>query len=204
MDIQLQELLEKIKSEGVETARSQAAKIVAEAEAKARNILAETEKEAKSIRETARADATRAVEAGNAALAQSARDLILSFKDRISEMLETAVLSQASVSMTTPVLEEIFPAVLKKSFMAGMDDISLLLAPDILEKLDRGFAARLGSELKRGVEIKPFDGAPYGFRIAEKNGSVHYDFSAEAVAGLLAKRLNSRLAETVRSAVKKG
>lgn len=204
MDIQLQELLDKIKTEGVEAARGQAAKIVADAEAKARSILAESEKEAKSMREAARADVMRSIDAGNAALAQSARDLILSFKDRISEMLETVVLSQASASLTKPVLEEIIPEILKKSFIAGLDDISILLAPEILEKLDSGFASRLGAELKRGVEIRPFAGSPYGFRIAEKNGSVHYDFSAEAIAGLLAKRLNSRLAETVRSAVKKG
>ncbi len=204
MDIQLQELLDKIKTEGVETARSQAAKIVAEAEARARAILADADKEAKSIRESARTDAARNVEAGNAALAQSARDLILSFKDRISEMLDAAVLTYASASMTQPLLEEILPEVLKKSFASGSGDVSVLLAPEILERLDRGFAGRLAAELKRGVEIKPLAGVPVGFRIAEKDGFVHYDYSAEAVAGLLARRLNARLSEIVRSAVKKG
>ncbi|MDP2815063.1 MAG: V-type ATP synthase subunit E [Rectinemataceae bacterium] len=204
MDIQLQELLDKIKTEGVESARGQAAKIIAGADAKAEGILADVEREARSIRETARAEAAKNIEAGNAALTQSARDLILSFKDRIAEMLKIAVMDQAAASLTPENLAEILPEVLKKSFVSGTDDISIFLSPDIFAKLDKGFAASLSAELKRGVDIKPFPGVVAGFRIVEKNGSVHYDFSAEALAELLARRLNARLAETVRSAVKKG
>jgi len=41
-----------------------------------------------------------------------------------------------------------------------------------------------------------------GFRIAEKDGSAFYDFSAEAVAAMLSAHLNPKVAEILKNAVK--
>jgi V/A-type H+-transporting ATPase subunit E len=57
MDIQLQELLDKIRSEGLDAAQKESARIVAEAEARKAAILAEAEREAKALRSQAEAEA---------------------------------------------------------------------------------------------------------------------------------------------------
>ena len=68
MDIRVQELLEKIKRDGVEHAEAEAAKILADAEKKRADVIAAAEKEAKAIVAKAESDAARAAESGRAAL----------------------------------------------------------------------------------------------------------------------------------------
>jgi cell division septum initiation protein DivIVA len=54
MDVQLQELIDRIKSEGVASAEKQAAVIVEEAEKKAQAIIAEAEEKANAVIEDAK------------------------------------------------------------------------------------------------------------------------------------------------------
>jgi len=203
MDIQLQELLDKIRREGVDAAEAEASRIVADAEARKAAILADAEREAKAIRAKADADAARAGDAGKAALAQAARDLVLGFKDGLSAALDAVVRADVAAAYGPEVLAESIPLVLKAiAGSAASGDLEVLVPEEAAKKLDARFAARLGAELKKGVTIRPFPGLDAGFRIAEKDGAAYYDFSAGELAEILARRLNPRVAEAVRSAVK--
>lgn len=203
MDIQLQELLDKIRKEGLEAARAEAFRLEDEAKAKAAAIVAEAEKEAAALRASAAADAARAEAAGTAAISQAARDLVLAFRDGLSAALAAAVRSDVKAAYGPEVLAQAIPEVLKAVAAKGAEgDLELLVPPAHAAKLDGRFAERLSAELKRGVVVKPFPGIDAGFRIAERDGAAYYDFSADELAELLARRLNPRLAEAVRSAVK--
>jgi V/A-type H+-transporting ATPase subunit E len=63
-------------------------------------------------------------------------------------------------------------------------------------RLEAFFAEKLKSELKAGVVLKGERSVGAGFKIAAKDGSAYYDFSAESVADLLSAYLNPRLAES--------
>ena len=84
MDIRLQELLDKIRKDGIEAAQTDAAKVMADAEERRTSILAEAEREAKALLAKAKTDADRFEEAGKAALEQAARNLVISFRTEIS------------------------------------------------------------------------------------------------------------------------
>jgi V/A-type H+-transporting ATPase subunit E len=58
--------------------------------------------------------------------------------------------------------------------------------------------------LKKGVELKADRNLASGFRIANKDGSAYYDFSAESAAEMLSAYLNPRLSEILKTAVKAG
>jgi V/A-type H+-transporting ATPase subunit E len=64
------------------------------------------------------------------------------------------------------------------------------------------FNDKLSAELKKGVELKSDRNLAAGFRIANRDGSAYYDFSAESVAELLSAYLNPHLAETLKESVK--
>jgi len=64
------------------------------------------------------------------------------------------------------------------------------------------FKDKLAGEFKKGVELKSNRKLTSGFRISNKEGSVYYDFSAEAVAGLFSTYLNPKLAEILKEASK--
>ncbi len=202
MDIRVQELLEKIKRDGVEDAKSQAAKIMAETEKQRIELISAAEKEAKAIVEKARSDALRAEESGKAALLQSSRDLVRAFKDEIEKVLAAIVKSETESAFTAETLKKAVPAVLEAWAKTGSDDVSLMLPAVELNALDAFFREALAARLKKGLEINPLKNAKAGFRIMEKNGSAYYDFSAEAVAGMLSAYLNTKLAAIMAEAVR--
>ena len=200
--MQLQELLDRIKRDGLDAAESQAAALLLETEERKKTLLAEAEREATAIRDNAKAAVLREEEAGRAALARASRDLILSFRDKISAVLEGVVHKDVSAAYDADVFREVLPTVLRSLAAGGSEDLTVLLDPATLKKLEGRFDVLLGTELKKGIELRPFPDVHAGFRVAEKNGAAYYDFSAEAVAELFSKYLNNRLAEIVRSAVK--
>jgi len=170
MDIQLQELLEKIKREGVESARAAAEKIVAEAEAARRARIAEAEREAAAIVEKAKAESRRMEESGKAALSQASRDLLLAFRGSLEGLLAAATKSETQAALGPEVLAEALPAVVKGLAAGGAEDLVVLLNPQDLRKVEGRFTQLLAAELKKGVELKPHADIAAGFRIAEKNG----------------------------------
>jgi V/A-type H+-transporting ATPase subunit E len=202
MEIQLQELLGRIKRDGVDAARLEAERLLAEAQTQKKATLQAAEREAAAIVEGARADAKRAEESGKAALTQASRDLLLAFRDRLQALLQKVVRADTAAVYGAEVLAEALPAVLKALAAGGAEDLAVLLPPAVLKKLEARFASLLAAELKGGLELKPSDDVAVGVRISEKGGAAYYDFSGEAVAELLSRYLNARLAETLRDAAR--
>jgi len=200
MEIQLQELLDKIKREGVDTARAESERLLAEAQETRKALLGEAEREARAIVDKARADAARAEESGRAALAQASRDLLLSVRDSLQGLLDSLIRGETAAAFGPEVLAEALPAVLKSLAAGGTEDLAVLLPPALLKKLDDRFTARLAAELKKGVQLKPAPDLEAGFRVVEKDGAAYFDFSSDTVAALLARRLNARLAEILKTA----
>lgn len=203
MEIQLQELLGKIRQEGVDAARADAERILAEAQAAKKALLDEAEREAKAIVDKARTDASRVEDSGKAALAQASRDVLLAFRDQLRSLLDAVIRADTGQSYGPEVLTEALPAVLKALAAGGAEDLAVLVPAAVLGKLDSRFASRLAAELKKGVELKPDPDIQAGFRVSEKGGAAFYDFSAQAVAELLSRHLNARLGDIVKGAAGK-
>lgn len=202
MDIRVQELLEKIKKEGVESAEKRAAEIGAEAEAERRRIVEAAEKEARAIVEKGRAEALRAEASGKAALLQASRDLIIAFRAELEKNLAAIVRTDAERSFDADTLKKALPAIVEAWAKDGGDDLSVMVPEAQLKVLDAYFRDKLAAELKKGVEIKPIKDLKAGFRLSEKGGAVYYDFSADSVAAMLGAYMNSRLAAIVAEAAK--
>jgi V/A-type H+/Na+-transporting ATPase subunit E len=202
MELQLQELLDTIKREGVEAARTERERVIAEAEAAKKTLLEGAEREAKAIVHKAKADAARTEEAGKAALAQASRDVLLAFQDRLRDLLDAVVRAETGAAYGPEVTAEALPLVLKALAAGGAEDLAVLLPPAALAKVEARFTSRLAAELRKGAELRPDPGVEAGFRVSEKGGAAYYDFSAQAVAELLSRHLNARLAEIVKGAAR--
>ncbi|MDR2143926.1 MAG: V-type ATP synthase subunit E, partial [Treponema sp.] len=74
MDIQLHELIEKIKQDGIKAASEEAILLKTQAEAEAKRIVEAAKKEAETILARAKADAERGEKAGIAAVGQASRN----------------------------------------------------------------------------------------------------------------------------------
>ena len=202
MDIQLNELIEKIKKEGIESAQAGASRLKADAEAEAKKIIENAKREAESIIANGKTDAERSEKAGIAAVEQASRNLVLAFRGEIQGLLDKLIAEAVGSSYSADVIKGILPDLIKNWAVKNTDSLSAVLSEGDLKKLDDSFKSRLASTLRGGVDIKAGKNLDGGFHIVEKDGSAFYDFSAEAVAKMLSAYLNPRLAETLKNAAK--
>ncbi len=201
MDVQLQELVDKIRKDGVAAAEAQASQIVSDARTKAAEIVAGARAEAEAIAKAARADAERLEKAAVASIRQSGRNILISFRDSVVSELSALVSSATGSAMSGEALKDLVPAAVKAWIAnSGSADVSILLSPSDLAKLESTFKAALKAEMDKGLVLGADASLAGGFRVGMKDGSAYYDFSAEAVASLFSAYLNPRVAEILKSA----
>ncbi|MFP3041446.1 V-type ATP synthase subunit E [Treponema primitia] len=202
MEIQLQELIDKIKKDGIVSASEEAARLKSQADSDAKRIVESAQREAEGIIAKAKTDSERFEKAGTAALEQASRNLVLAFKGEIEALLGKIITAKTASSYGEDTLKAIIPELVKSWVAKGADSLDLILSEDSLNKLRSYFNDQLASEINKGVELKSDRNLGAGFRIANKDGAAYYDFSAESVAELLSSYLNPRLAEILKTSAK--
>ncbi len=200
MDVQLKELLEKINKDGVEAADQKASEIISAAEKKAEEIIEKAKNEADKIISDGKAEAEKAEAGGKAAVVQAGRDLVLKTKAEIEAIFNSIIEKETTAAMTGKALEDAVVTVVKS--WAEKGEYEVQLSEKDFAELEKNLESKLASELKSGVEIKPFPGVDAGFRLSEKDGGSYFNFTAEAVAANLSQLLNPKLAEIVSESVK--
>lgn len=201
MDVQLQELIDKIKKDGVASAELNAQKIIAEAEKNAASIVSAAEAKADNIVKTAKVEAERMEKTSEDAIAQAGRNLIISFRDGINKELSALVNAEVSKVYDKDLLKKLIPETVKAwASNTEAQDLSVLLNPKDLKALEDNFKTSLKSYISKGLTIKSDASLSSGFRIGAKDGSAFYDFSAEEVANLFSAYLNPKITEIMKKA----
>lgn len=201
MDVQLQELIDRIKKDGVASAETSAQKIIADAEKKAASIISEAQEKADGIIKNARAETARMEKASEDAITQAGRNLIISFRDGITKELSAIVTEKTEKALDKDVLKKLVPETVK-AWAANPDasDLAVLLSPKDLKALESDLKTALKAQISKGLVLKADSSVSSGFRIGSKDGSAFYDFSAEEVAGLFSAYLNPRTTELMKRA----
>jgi len=202
MEIQVQELIDKIKKDGISAATTEANKIRTEAQTEARRLIESAKKEADEIISRGKQDAQKSEKAGVAALEQACRNLVLVFKDEIQSLLNKIVSEEITASYNEDVLKAALPDLLKTWAAKGSDNISVILPENQLASIQAFFSEKLTGELWKGIELKSNRKLATGFRISNKEGSVYYDYTSDAVVQLLCAYLNPKLAGLLKESVK--
>lgn len=205
MDIQLQELIDKIKKDGVASAESKAQEIIAEAEKKAQAIISSAEEKADSIIKNGKLETERMEKASVDAIRQAGRNLLISFRDGINAQLNALISKETEKVYNSDILKNLIPEVVKN--WASKDDVNsltVLLSEKDLTTLEKNLGTALKEQINSGLEIKVDKNLSNGFRIGTKDGSAYYDFSAESVADLFASYLNPKNAAIMKEAAKEG
>ena len=202
MDAQLKEIIEKIKSEGVQSAEKQAAEIVSEAEERAKTIVADAEKRASEIVRDARQEAERNERTGKENLAQAGRDLVLNVEAKLSRLFNRVVHETTKEAYNADVLQDAIVKLVAAWQESGAGEVSVQIGSATAKEVEASLRARLGERLNSGVTIVPVDGIDAGFRVSEKDGNAYYDFTAAGIAEILVQFVNPRLGEILRDAVK--
>ena len=193
MDVQVKELIEKIKNDGVKNAEETAAGIISDAEKKAAALMEKAEKEAAEIKSQAQNEAARMEQAGKEALKQAGRDLLLSVRKDVEDLFDGVVKAGTAGVLKGDSLKECIITVLKSWKADEVKDLTVLVPADLLKTLESDLKGQLKSEIEKGLEIKPFNDIEAGFRISLKDGRAFYDFSDDELMTMLSKYLNPAL-----------
>lgn len=202
MPEELQQLMERIRTDGVERADAEAREIVENAREQAKAIIEEAERDAAAKTEQAERDADAFAQRGATSLRQAARNVLLSLEQAIQQTMEAVVAQNARDAMTPERVAELVQRVVTAyaDGLPGEARLDVLLSEDDREQLSNEFLNTFAANVKAGVEIKGDRTVISGFRVALSDQKVEHDFSGNAVTEALCGLLRPKLAEIVRSA----
>ncbi|MBR2282662.1 MAG: V-type ATP synthase subunit E [Spirochaetales bacterium] len=172
MEIQIQDLVQSIKRDGIEEARKEADTIVAAAKAQAAEIVAASKAEAQKNID----NANREIESSKALIKQAERDAVLSVKKELELMLERIMADKVSKDLSEKSLAALITAAIN-----GDDPAKYSVE---IDEAKAAVKASLAQQIEKGLEIRPVKGMS-GMKLCCKDGSGFYDFSDEEIAALL-------------------
>lgn len=201
MEIQLQELIDQIKKDGVQAAENQAEAILVSAKTEADKIIADAKAQADKIIATAKSENDKVVKSGEDAIRQAGRNLLISFRESVTRELKTLVAQNVNAVYSSDDLKKLIINMVECwASKPDAEDVSVILNSTDLNKLEEALLAELKSKMMNGVTLKANDNFDGGFRIATDNGTVYYDYSAEAVTDMLSNYLSPRVTALLKEA----
>ena len=201
MEIQLQELIEQIKKDGVLAAEEEAKKIVSAANSEAEKIVSDAKAKAEKMIADAKAENEKTVKSAEDNMRQAARNLLISFRESVSKEVEVITGDAVKEIYSSDALAEIIINVIEGWAKAPeAENIAVILNGEDLNKLEKTLLAALKEKALKGITFKANDNFDGGFRIAVNNGTAYYDYSAEAVKEMLSNYLNPKITEILKEA----
>ena len=201
MEIQLQDLIEQIKKDGVASAEVEAEAIVKAAKAEAAKIISDAQVEADKILLSAKNENERMVKSSEDAIRQAGRNLLISFRESVAKELGAIV----SENVTAVYSSNDFAGLVAKAVenwaaKPEAEDITVILNNEDLKALEDKLLAELNAKMLKGITLKASDNFDGGFRIAVKDGGAYYDYSAEAVVSMLSNYLSPKVTALMKEA----
>ena len=201
MEIQLGELIDRIKREGVEAADAEAMSIIDSAKAEAERIIADAKAKADKMIADAEAENEKMLRSSEDAIRQAGRNLLISFRESVTRELrcvtERKVVSAYTSEQFVQLVVNTVEAWAKKP---DSEELSLILNTEDLKALEDSLLSALKDRMLEGITLKSGDSFDKGFRIAVKDGSVYYDYSAEAVVDMLSSYLSPKVTALLKEA----
>lgn len=195
---EIKELIEKIKSEGIQAAQKKAAEIESAARQKADEIISLARQETEKIIAGANLEA-RNIEANTRILLQQAgRDMLINLRGEIKAMLEKLVLSGVHSSLQAEEAAKIILALIKESGLKEKGSTVIHIRKEDLSKLEKWFISALGEEARKQVVLKPSEDIRAGFVISFDAGKSQFDFSDTALAGYISQHLKPELEKVLK------
>ncbi len=205
MSEQLQDLIEKIKKEGVQKADELGRSIEAQARQKADEIIRQANVSAGQIIGQAQAERQKMMDSARIALKQASRDVLLNLRKEIDATLRKIIARDVGRALTPDNLAGIIHEAIAGYFKhqpSGHSEVAIVLSAHDLKNLKDGFVAELKEKLKHPVTLKSASHISAGFTISFDGGKSFFDFTDESLAEYLSVYLNAEVAKILKESLK--
>ena len=201
MEVQLQELIEQIKKDGVATAEEEAKAIIEAAKSDAEKIIADAKTQADKILVSAKTETERMTKSSEDAICQAGRNLLISFRESVTRELKTIVGENVTAVYSSEAFAGLIITIIENwAKTPDAEDITVILNTQDLNRLEETLLSAIKDKMLKGITLRANDNFDSGFRIAVNNGSVYYDYSEEAVVDMLSNYLSPKVTELLKEA----
>lgn len=189
----LERLLSLIHTEGLEKAKSEAARILNEAQAEAERIKENARHEAHQAQLDAKKRIERTEAAQQERLSMAARDLLLQLSEQLTQGFERFTAETLKAQLNAEVLAPFLKALAQA--LPEERQWSALLAKEDLNALEEALQAGFIENLQKNLELQGDDQLKAGLMLYESGAQSFLDFSAPALAQRLTRHLSPKLKE---------
>lgn len=201
MEIQLQELIDQIKKDGVEVAETEAKSIVESAKAEAEKIIADAKAQADRILVDAKSENERMMKSSDDAIRQAGRNLLISFRESVTKELNAIVGETVDSVYSADSLPQLVTNVVENwAKKPDVENIEVILNSNDIQLLEKTALSSLKERITKGLTLKANDNFDGGFRIAVNNGGAYYDYSTEAVVDMMSNYLSPKVVKLLKEA----
>ncbi len=195
MAVDLKNIIERIKEEGVDEAQKKAGDILDKAQEEAKQTIDGAQAQKKEIIANAQAEADKLKKNGEEAMRQASRDVLLGLRESIIALFDKVVKEDVGKELSPEVMKEMIIRLVEKFNESGANEVEVLLSEKDKEVLEEGLLDSLKKTMRKGVELKASSGVEHGFRVGEKGDNLYYDFTDEAIEEAFKSYLNKKLTE---------
>jgi len=201
MEMQLQELIDRIKKEGVDSAETEAQAIIEAAKAEAEKIVSDAKAQAEKIMADAKAENEKTVKSGEDAIRQAGRNVLISFRESVARELKIIAGENVNAVYSSDQFAGLIVNVVESwAQKPEGEELTVILNSADIEKLESTLLSALKARMLTGVTLKANDNFDGGFRVSVKDSGAYYDYSAEAVVEMLSNYLSPRVRELLKEA----
>ena len=196
----LQGLLNRIHTDGIQKAEEEKAAILADAKKEAAKIIADAKAQAESDSEKAKALAAAEQDKAVKAIRQASRDAVIALKADLLAKLNAVARDCAAKAMTPELMGQIILEMAKAYAKNPASDagIELLLPQKEQAAVEGVLKGALLANLKANPKITLTGDFGAGLQISFADSEVFFDFSDEALADVLCKFVGSKLASVIK------
>lgn len=206
----VQELITRIRDQGVQAGRQEADELVADARREATRMVEDAKKTAAALRDEAAAEIEAEKAAALEALKLAARDtglelqaaVVRQFEQKVTrlvsgftmdgEFLQTLVLVLAGRSVDQYIQDKDIKLLVNKFVLGDGDD------PELEERAGRATLTIASDMLREGVELVPAGDVQGGVRVQVVDENLEIDLTSDAVSRLLLRNLLPRFRALLR------
>ena len=207
VSVGVQQLIEKLRTQGVASGRTEAECLVAAAREEADRILENARKEANNIVNKAVAEADFAVKSGNEALEMASRNAVLELKGYLMEKFSRRISDAVTVEMKKEdLLSQMIVEVAGRTSLKNEKKVQAILPEKVAnfddlqakpEKIKEGSLAHFVTQKGKGMLI---DGITFSTSVDQKSGitfrlvdkNIEVELDDNAVSDMLLKHLQPR------------
>ncbi len=196
-DMNLDALVSKLQTEGVDKANAKGTEIVDKATKDAEAILKQAREEAESLRAKARSDAEKYRQNAVSAIELAGRDMVLSLKSKVRELFDNAFRTRIATELED---EELLKHLIATLINTWTRDNAAEIQVDEKKRaqLLQIIQVAVKEEFRDAVELKTNKNITKGFRLFLKDEEVNYDFSEETILEALKANINPGIADLLK------